>query len=50
MLKSAIGKLDNLLGTVTHVLHEQKCLKIHAAMKALVYVAEMGWTSKCSPL
>jgi hypothetical protein len=40
------AKVDHLLGMESHQLHEQKIIKISAAMEALLYGAEMVCTTK----
>jgi len=48
MSKSAKAKVDDLLARVSHQLGEQMIHKIHAAMEAIVYGAEMVSTTKRS--
>jgi hypothetical protein len=46
MSKSAKAKVDDLLATESHQLHEQKIHQVRAAMEALLYGAEMVSTTK----
>ena len=46
MSKSMQAKVDELLATEFHQLHEQKMHKIHTAMEVQMYGAEKVTTSK----